>query len=199
MANCDLLVPVGLDLSFEVHRLLTPAMTTAMENNFANIIEAVCLRISEERWKPNNLENESNLNRFLEEMSDIGLSIDGSISKTHRYSLNIAQSACQFSRVVLSLSRDFALLNSSHLEKLTENFEKMLWCEYLFHLSTGPESNEVHHATCQFIIGQVIPLCDQTYNEDGSKSFLSKMLPEKFPSLMRYTRSCSFDEEVANV
>uniref|UniRef100_A0A915CZA6 Uncharacterized protein n=1 Tax=Ditylenchus dipsaci TaxID=166011 RepID=A0A915CZA6_9BILA len=161
-------------------------MTLAMENNYANIIEAVCLRLSEERWKPINLESESNMNRFLEEMSDLGLSIDGSISKTQRYNLNIAQSACQFSRVALSLSRDFALIHSSHLEKLTENFEKMLWCEYLFNLSTGP-GNEVHQATCQFIVSQVIPLCDHTYHNDehGSKGFISQLLPEKFPALMK--------------
>lgn len=46
MSNCEELIPIGIDLSFEVHRLLAPALTTAMETNFENIIDSVRIRIS---------------------------------------------------------------------------------------------------------------------------------------------------------
>lgn len=46
MAHCDSLIVVGVDLSFEVHRLLAPSLKTALETNFTNIIESIRLRIS---------------------------------------------------------------------------------------------------------------------------------------------------------
>lgn len=46
MTHCDSLAAVGMDLSFEVHRLLAPSLKIAIETNFANIIESVRLRVS---------------------------------------------------------------------------------------------------------------------------------------------------------
>lgn len=56
------------------------------------------------------MENESNVNRFLEEMADMGLCIDWAVSSTHRSSINITQNACHFSRVAHSLCRDLSVL-----------------------------------------------------------------------------------------
>lgn len=46
LTQCDKLTMLGLDLSFEVHRLLSPALKTALSTNFANIVESMRLRIS---------------------------------------------------------------------------------------------------------------------------------------------------------
>lgn len=46
LTQCDKLADLGIDLIFEVHRLLSPALKTALTTNFNNIIESIRLRIS---------------------------------------------------------------------------------------------------------------------------------------------------------
>lgn len=99
-------------------------------------------------------------------MSDFGLSIDWAaynselnfdtnVSSNHsRFSVQISQSACQFARVAYSISRDLSLLNNVHLERLSDSFVQMLWCEYMLHLSVAT-SNDVQRSTAKFIVGQV--------------------------------------------
>ncbi|CAD5208560.1 unnamed protein product [Bursaphelenchus xylophilus] len=172
----------GLDLSFEVNRLLAPSLRTALEGNFTNIIESTRLRIQEERWQPFNLETESNLNRYLEEMSDLGLCIDWAILPHQPNSLSISQSGCEFARVARSLSRDLSLLKSSgHLRELSIDFIRTLWSDYC-ELLAQPINNEVHNFTCKFIVNQLIPLCEEIYREDLIRILLQK----RFPILLKY-------------
>lgn len=52
MTHCDSLIAVGVDLSFEVHRLLAPSLKIAIETNFTNIIESIRLRVSVDSTVP---------------------------------------------------------------------------------------------------------------------------------------------------
>uniref|UniRef100_A0A7E4USQ0 Exo84_C domain-containing protein n=1 Tax=Panagrellus redivivus TaxID=6233 RepID=A0A7E4USQ0_PANRE len=212
MDQCSRLADAGLDLSFEVHRLLAPSLQTAIESNFSNVFEAIKLRISEERWRPYNLESELSLNRFLEEMSDIGLNVDWAVSVAPKYCLNLASSACYFSRVSFALSRDLGLLHSSHLHRLCDGFVVKLWRELLTFLVASGEKLKaagnpqqavtVHDLTCTFIVSQVLPLCEETY-EEGS-GILADLVQAEFPGLAHYATNDdddanSYEEEVANV
>ncbi|KAM3721321.1 Exocyst complex component [Dirofilaria immitis] len=189
MTHCDNLIAVGVDLSFEVHRLLAPSLKIAIETNFTNIIESIRLRISEEHWRAYNMENESNVNRFIEEMSDMGLAVDWALSATQRSSVNITQNACHFSRVAYVLARDLAVLRSSHLRYLTDSFMMKLWSEYLNHLKSAPQSS-LQQYTSIFVISQLLPLCDAIYNESAS-GILSELLETKFGSLLRVIFQCN--------
>jgi hypothetical protein len=40
------LIPIGLDLSFEVNRLAAPSLKSALKTNFENILESIKLRNS---------------------------------------------------------------------------------------------------------------------------------------------------------
>uniref|UniRef100_A0A914XW95 Exocyst component Exo84 C-terminal domain-containing protein n=1 Tax=Panagrolaimus superbus TaxID=310955 RepID=A0A914XW95_9BILA len=211
--QCQKLSEAGLDLSFEVHRLLAPSLQTALETNFSNIFESVCLRISEEKWRPYNLESELALNRYLEEMSDLGFAIDWAVSVTPRFSINLASSACHFSRVAYALSKDLEILHLSHLDTLCDSFILKLWNEFLTFLSTTGEklreaaaasgspssALNVHSLTSQFIVSQVLPLSEETY-DDGC-GILSDLLNSKFSALkiFQIKDEDEEDEEVANV
>uniref|UniRef100_A0AC35FNL0 Exocyst component Exo84 C-terminal domain-containing protein n=1 Tax=Panagrolaimus sp. PS1159 TaxID=55785 RepID=A0AC35FNL0_9BILA len=212
--QCRKLSDAGLDLNFEVHRLLAPSLQTALETNFSNIFESVRLRISEEKWRPYNLESELALNRYLEEMSDLGFSIDWAVSVSPRYSINLASSACHFSRVAYALSRDLGILHLSHLDTLCDSFILKLWNEFLTFLSVSGEklreaaaasgspssALNVHSLTSQFIVSQVLPLCEETYDEGCG--ILSDILSSKFSALKIFQTKDEEeedDEEVANV
>ncbi|TKR95549.1 hypothetical protein L596_009701 [Steinernema carpocapsae] len=206
MTECSQLQAAGLDLNFEVHRLLAPALKTALNANFNNIIESVRLRIQEERWRMYNMESESNVNRFLEEMADLDLRIDWAVSPTHRACICITQNACHFSRTAHSLARDLAYLKSSHLKALCDAFMLTLWSEYLTHLASAPPS-DIHSLTCQFVIGQVLTLCQTTYdpNMTSAEEILPTLLQTQFPQLLEFaedeaagkrnTLTIDFDEE----
>ncbi|KAK6106541.1 Vps51/Vps67 family protein [Brugia pahangi] len=200
MMHCDNLITVGVDLSFEVHRLLAPSLKIAIETNFSNIIESVRLRVSEERWKAYHMESESNVNRFIEEMSDMGLSVDWALSTTQCSSINITQNACHFSRVAFMLARDLAMIRSSHLRYLTDSFMVKLWSEYLNHLKSAPQSS-LQQYTSVFVISQLLPLCDAIYDE-SAPGILSELLQTKFGILLRYRgnfHAASSDEDVAHI
>lgn len=44
LGECDRLTMAGIDLTFEVHRLLSTSLRTALETNFTNILESIRLR-----------------------------------------------------------------------------------------------------------------------------------------------------------
>jgi hypothetical protein len=46
MGKCAQLIPIGLDLSFEVNRLAAPSLKSALQTNFENILESIKLRNS---------------------------------------------------------------------------------------------------------------------------------------------------------
>lgn len=46
MGKCAQLIPIGLDLSFEVNRLAAPPLKSALKTNFDNILESIKLRNS---------------------------------------------------------------------------------------------------------------------------------------------------------
>jgi hypothetical protein len=137
-------------------------------------------------------------------MSDVGLSIDWAVSSEPPHSLNLAQSACHFSRVAYSLSRDLALLkSSSHLCELTDSFICKLWTEYCQCLEDAPQS-ELHSLTCEFI-NQVVEQCEKTYFDEDM--IIRKLIRSQFPRLSKFitqrrdddSNAEDDDEEVANV
>ncbi|KAI3409981.1 hypothetical protein GPALN_006347 [Globodera pallida] len=214
MSKCAQLVPIGLDLSFEVNRLAAPSLKSALETNFANILDSIRLRNSEERWTPFSLGTDQNLTRFLEEMSDIGLHIEWAICQpssppsgtspttssfptaagAYRCALNLTQSGCLFARTALQLSRDLALLNTSpHLHQLSDSLMRSIWTEQQAHLTAGMHKSVVHHCTSRFIISQVLPLCERVYepSSDAGTGILHQLLNTKFPHLLHFQRKPS--------
>lgn len=44
VSECDRLTMSGIDLTFEINRLLASSLRTALETNFSNILESIRLR-----------------------------------------------------------------------------------------------------------------------------------------------------------
>ncbi|KIH60166.1 hypothetical protein ANCDUO_09589 [Ancylostoma duodenale] len=116
MKTMDELTAMGVQLTFEVHRLLAPALEAAIETNFSNIMQGVKLRMTEERWRPYALESESALSRLVEELSDVGLNIDWTVASDSRAAVLLSPHAIHFARVAHSLARDLAPLRRDHTE-----------------------------------------------------------------------------------
>ncbi|KHJ75644.1 hypothetical protein OESDEN_24740, partial [Oesophagostomum dentatum] len=205
MKTMDELTSMGVQLTFEVHRLLGPALEAAIETNFSNIMQGVKLRMTEERWRPYVLESESALTRLVEELSDVGLNIDWTVASDSRAAVLLSPHAIHFARVAHSLARDLAPLRRSPARSACDRCTFELWNDYLRHLSSSICDSTVYAYTATFILTQVLPLCETTlYCDDESNDVLTRLLAENYPKLVPYAKdseeeAVEEEEEVAHI
>ncbi|VDM55059.1 unnamed protein product [Angiostrongylus costaricensis] len=205
METMDELTAMGIQLTFEVHRLLAPALESAIETNFNNIMQGIKLRITEERWRPYALESESALTRLVEELSDVGLNIDWTVAGDSRAAILLSPHAIHFARVAHSLARDLAPLRRSPARSTCDRCTYELWNDYLRHLSSSLCDSTVYAYTATFILTQVLPQCESTlYCDDEPSDALSRLLAENYPKLVPYAKDeeeeiVEDEEEVAHI
>ncbi|RCN38705.1 Vps51/Vps67 [Ancylostoma caninum] len=205
MKTMDELTAMGVQLTFEVHRLLAPALEAAIETNFSNIMQGVKLRMTEERWRPYALESESALSRLVEELSDVGLNIDWTVASDSRAAVLLSPHAIHFARVAHSLARDLAPLRRSPARSACDRCTFELWNDYLRHLSASICDSTVYAYTATFILTQVLPLCETTlYCDDDPSDVLTRLLAESYPKLVPYAKdseeeAIEEEEEVAHI
>lgn len=202
-ANCEQLAELGLDLVFALDRLLTPIMEKVIAEHGQNATEATKHRISEDRWKPYNLQSESAMNKFLEEMREMGLVLDpficeesfGSVAAgPERCRLWLTGQACHFARSCVPLSRDLANLRMPQTKEQVDELLVQMWRVQLEHLRQGlsgrgkpPHQRQVAEHCARFLIGCVLPLSEGTFVK-GSKAKtgwtpLQDLLARDFPAL----------------
>ncbi|WKX92216.1 hypothetical protein Q1695_010332 [Nippostrongylus brasiliensis] len=205
MKTMDELTTMGVQLTFEVHRLLGPALEAAIETNFSNIMHGVKLRMAEERWRPYTLESDLALTRLVEELSDVGLNIDWTVASDSRAAVLLSPHAIHFARVAHSLARDLAPLRRSTARSTCDRCTHELWNDYLRHLSTSICDSTVYAYTATFVLTQVLPLCESTlYRDDEPNDVLSRLLAENYPKLVPYAKdseeeAVDDEEEVAHI
>uniref|UniRef100_A0A0K0DDU7 Exocyst complex component 8 n=1 Tax=Angiostrongylus cantonensis TaxID=6313 RepID=A0A0K0DDU7_ANGCA len=205
METMDELTAMGIQLTFEVHRLLAPALESAIETNFNNIMQGIKLRITEERWRPYALESESALTRLVEELSDVGLNIDWTVAGDSRAAILLSPHAIHFARVAHSLARDLAPLRRSPARSACDRCTYELWNDYLRHLSSSICDSTVYAYTATFILTQVLPQCESAlYCDDEPSDVLSRLLAKNYPKLVPYAKDdeeeiVEDEEEVAHI
>ncbi|CAI5438429.1 unnamed protein product [Caenorhabditis angaria] len=205
MTTMDELTAIGVHLNFEVNRLLGIPLEKSLQSNFENIIEAVKMRISEEKWRPYVLDSESALNRLVEELSDVGINVEWAISANDetKSSLNVSQNVVHFAKIAHTLSKDLAPLRLSPVQAMSEIYADELWKTFLEHLSNNIRDGSVFAYSTTFILTQVLPVCDRLlYGEEGE---LTRLI-EEYPKLAPYADESDDengitkeDEEVAHV
>lgn len=67
------LADTGLDLTFALHTLLLRDVEKWIRDGRDKLVEAVKLRGQEDTWKILKYENKEQLNKFIEDMNDIGI------------------------------------------------------------------------------------------------------------------------------
>ena len=67
------LADIGLDLTFALHTLLLRDTEKWIRDGRDKLVEAVKLRGQEDTWKILKYDNKEQLNKFIEDMNDIGV------------------------------------------------------------------------------------------------------------------------------
>ncbi|CAJ0962631.1 unnamed protein product, partial [Mesorhabditis belari] len=192
MQSCDELTSMGVQLTFEVNRLLGPSLKMALETNFQNVMHGLRTRMAEEKWRPLILDSESALSRLVEELSDLGLSIEWAIAG--RAALNISQHTLHFARVSYTLAKDLEKLAGSPCHAQCDEFMLQIWVEYLQHLSTAKTNNDAHTYSASFTVTQVLSLCEHTYYGEEDE-MLRRLLQKEFPALMKFANEEEEEKE----
>ncbi|MPC96541.1 Exocyst complex component 8 [Portunus trituberculatus] len=111
------LADIGLDLTFALHILLLRDVEKWICDGRDKLVEAVKLRGQEDTWKTLKYENKEQLNKFIEDMNDIGIA---SIEKyvMDELCVGLTDNTVQFSRAFLSYLEDMLRLFWPETERL---------------------------------------------------------------------------------
>lgn len=71
--RCEQLVNIGLDLSFYLEGELSGLAERCLRDTREKLIESVKLRALEDKWRPMNFSNKSGIQRFVDDMIEIGI------------------------------------------------------------------------------------------------------------------------------
>ncbi|KAF8367628.1 exoc-8 [Pristionchus pacificus] len=189
---CDDMTAFGAQLTFEMHRLLSPAVAEALEDNFARLIHTFRLRMEEERWRGTTVESEAALARLCEEFSDLDLRIDWAISGPT--SLHISNHVLEASRQAYYLAADLAELRSSPLGMQCDDYIQQVWTELLSCLTGVDQAPESHAYSTNFILTQVLPSCQGRYYDEGEEP-LTRLLEDQFEELLQFVIPSKGEEE----
>ncbi|KAG7174002.1 Exocyst complex component 8-like [Homarus americanus] len=128
--HCQQLAVIGLDVTFALHTLLLRDVEKWIRDGRDKMIEAVKLRGQEDTWKTQKFENKDQLNKFIEDMNDIGIAnIQAYIMD--ELCVGLTNNSIQFSRAFLGYLEDVLRLywpETEHLinESLTALFSAQL-------------------------------------------------------------------------
>uniref|UniRef100_A0A915IHA0 Exocyst component Exo84 C-terminal domain-containing protein n=1 Tax=Romanomermis culicivorax TaxID=13658 RepID=A0A915IHA0_ROMCU len=199
-ASMENLAAVGLDLSFELDTLFEYHLVTAIQENKKNFLEALNLRISEDRWRPSNLQSESNMTKFLDEMKEIRLKLDkyvcsnvsNAISSEEKCFLWLTNQTCHFARSVIPFCAALALLRIGRHLSVCDNAVLELWDFEMGHVvdSISKYNKDVVDRNCDFLLNHLMSICVTLYKTNsGLKDFdILRQLLDKFPQLTVYAR-----------
>ncbi|CDW56933.1 exocyst complex component 8 [Trichuris trichiura] len=163
--SLESLTHVSLDLSFQLEILLHQSVDKLILDVERLIIDAVNLRIAEDRWRPYNLQSESNLAKCVQDMKECGVDVSNAVCDGCR--LWLTSQVCNFARSVVPFTRDLALLReaATFVSSSCDSALLNVWSVELAYLSQKPSAvdENVYKKNVEFVVGYLLPLCEQSY------------------------------------
>ncbi|KAI5697922.1 hypothetical protein M8J76_009676 [Diaphorina citri] len=180
-AKCDQLTSLGLDLRYLLDGALRSPLTKTLKETRDKLADTIKLRCAEDRWKPYNLNNRQQRDKFLAEFTDAGLTSMSSYLTGDCW-LRLSHNTILFTRLYLSLLDDCINLATSDL---IYNIEETLYAvmqAQLRHVDASlrndklAEEREFIVQNADFILNNLLTLCEKKF-QDHFK-FQSKKLTQ---------------------
>ncbi|KRZ95740.1 Exocyst complex component 8 [Trichinella sp. T8] len=186
--GAEVLMQSNLDLKFELEMLFEPHIEKMLDETERLLIDAMKLRIAEDRWRPYNLRSKARLNQYISEMNELHLDISDFVFGREDCRLSLTSQICSFARAVVPLTYELCELRQS-AEFISNAIDQMLfhiWEIELNYLKDTPDCvpKEIYADNLKFCVGRLLPLCEKIYTESSSvKNFdLLKCLLEELAS-----------------
>ncbi|KAK4306001.1 hypothetical protein Pmani_012100 [Petrolisthes manimaculis] len=103
--HCQQLADIGLELTFSLHTLLLKDVEKWIRDGRDKMVEAVKLRAQEDTWKTLQYDNRDKLNKFIQDMRDIGVANVESYV-IDELSVGLTNNTVQFTRAFLGFLED---------------------------------------------------------------------------------------------
>ncbi|KAG0727971.1 Exocyst complex component 8 [Chionoecetes opilio] len=168
--HCQQLADIGLDLTFALHTLLLRDVEKWIRDGRDKLVEAVKLRGQEDTWKILKYENKEQLNKFIEDMNEIGIA---SIEKyiMDELCVGLTNNTVQFSRAFLSYLEDMLRLFWPETERLINASLTAIFSAQMRHCQTSLTEplfkNEVPaiRRNSAFLLDVILTLGEHRYAE----------------------------------
>ncbi|XP_068216023.1 exocyst complex component 8 [Palaemon carinicauda] len=134
--HCQQLAEIGLDLTFSLHTLLLRDVERWIRDGRDKMIEAVKLRGQEDTWKTLKYDSKDLLNKFIEDMNDIGIANVQSYV-TDELCIGLTNNSIQFSRAFLGYLEDVLRLHWPETEHLVDESLTAIFSAQLRHCKSS--------------------------------------------------------------
>lgn len=204
---------IGLDLVFILDKSLKNDIERVIHDSSEKVIEAVKLRIKDDRWEGQDLKNKPALSKFLEEMKEVGLkSMEEYVQD--EYKVSLTSGVTQFAKSYLNLTVDVLKLStpftsSAVIDALVKSFAaEMKYIEQVLrNLSRSGRDNSRDSSrdnrigfvkkNAQFILDHVIRITLRMYEEKTGISLRQlEMEKEHFIQILNDSRRMSDENRI---
>nr|CAG4645380.1 EOG090X021B [Lynceus sp. MCZ IZ 141354] len=103
--ECLVLMDMGLDMSFALEAEVATSIERCLRESRDKLIDAIKLRALEDKWKPINLASKNGVQRFVDDMKDIGISTIAANIYDEVW-VALTSNTVQFTRVYLNFLED---------------------------------------------------------------------------------------------
>lgn len=168
--HCQQMADIGLDLTFSLHTLLLRDVEKWIRDGRDKMIEAVKLRGQEDTWKTLKYDNRDQLNKFIEDMNDIGIANVQSYV-TDELCVGLTNNSIQFSRAFLGYLEDVLRLYWPETEHLIDESLTSIFSAHLRHCKSSLDEplfkNELPaiRRNSSFLLDVVLTVAEHRYAE----------------------------------
>uniref|UniRef100_A0A8D8R4X4 Glypican-4 n=1 Tax=Cacopsylla melanoneura TaxID=428564 RepID=A0A8D8R4X4_9HEMI len=179
--KCDQLTSLGLDLRYLLDGALRGPLTKALKETRDKLTDTIKLRCSEDKWKPFNLNNRQQRDKFLAEFSEAGLTSMTSYLTGDCW-LRLSNNTILFTRLYLSLLQDCFQLATSELLYSIEDTLYVVMQHQLKHVDASLRNDQLADErefivqNADFILNNLLTLCENKFEQHFQ--FKSKKLAQ---------------------
>lgn len=170
-SHCKRLRPAaGLDLLFLLDRELRAGIEKIVNDYRDQLLEAIKLRCSEDKWQPQNHVNKAGINKFVEEMRDCGLGCVVSFV-FDECRVHLTYNTCAFARSFLNALGDLLKLHTEYSERLVMDTLLVTFRTQLKHYEKAVRNEKLGNErrfvrkNVAFIVETVLGLAEQRFAE----------------------------------
>lgn len=138
--HCEELAAGGLDIGFYLDSSVNDDLERVVVESRDQIIEGIKYRAAEDLWRPINLQNETECNKFVEDMASVGLDVKDSVYNTCFISLTM--NTAQFCKACIVMAQSLLLMYSSEREALVTNTIVQIFKAHVKHLEASVKSEK---------------------------------------------------------
>lgn len=169
--HCEELAAGGLDVGFYLDSSINDNLVRVIEENRDQLVEGIKYRAAEDLWRPMNHQNETECNKFVEDMASVGLDVKDSVYNSCFISLTM--NTAQFCKGCIVMAQSLLLIYSIEREALITNTLVTIFTAQVKHLESSIMSEKFKEdwkfilKNSQYILEVLMAKIEQMYKTQG--------------------------------